>query len=198
MASENAFPQSWSRGGFLAYFLNREMTRRDIFVLPLGSGSRESIPIAQSEADEHSARFSPDGRWIAYVSNETGRLEVYVQPFPPNAGRWQVSVDGGDEPAWSADGRELFYLGLDGLLTTVSVTAAGPTFRVSSPKPLFRTGRPLGAPSNRYDVSPNGRRFLILSPAAPPPPPEPITVLVNWIEHSKQRTFSHPVRQNTP
>ena len=137
------------------------------------------------EADEGEARFSPDGRWIAYASNETGRSEVYVQAFPPTGGKWQVSLEGATEPTWARGGRELLYLGLDGMLNAVDALGDAESFRTGAVRPLFRAGPPATPGGSRYDVTADGERFLVQVPL--PLPPEPLMVLVNWLEALDQR-----------
>jgi len=136
---------------------------RDIFARRV-SGDTATIPLAASAAAELSPRLSPDGRWLAYVSSESGQREVYVSPFPnTSASRTQVSLNGGEEPLWAPDGRELFYQTLNSELTTARIEAAPPAIRVVSRTPLFSR-----APYNRdfaagtmYDVSADGRRFIM-------------------------------------
>jgi len=126
------------------------------------------------------ARISPDRRWIAYASLESGVDEVYVRPLSPTAqGKWQISVRGGIAPAWRMDGTELFYLGSDQTIMAVSVNA-GTGFEASPPKALFRmqpTGVP-GRPLDGFAVSRNGLRFLVNQPTSDIA--TPITVVVNW------------------
>jgi eukaryotic-like serine/threonine-protein kinase len=194
LANEVVSAESWSRGDFLAYFLNRTTTRRDLLVRRIAGGieNRDFTTIAASEADEHTARFSPDEAWIAYVSDETGRPEVYVQPFPPTSERWQISVNGAVEPNWGPAGDELIYLGLDGKLTAVAVDTTASIFRVTSSNTLFETLASNDPDNNRYDVAPDGKRFLIKVPV-PASPSEPIVVLVNWAEQLKaQATGTQP------
>jgi eukaryotic-like serine/threonine-protein kinase len=122
--------------------------------------------------------FSPDGRLLAYSSNESGRFEVHVQTFPPSDRKWQVSTAGGYEPRWRGDGREIYYLSEDRKLMAVSVDA-GPSFGV--PKPLFQTRVLPGVNAQRtsYVPSRDGRRFLVNTQTGDPPP-NPITVVLNW------------------
>jgi Tol biopolymer transport system component len=122
-SGDQNMPEDWSADGrFLAYRrLAQSKARNDVFVLPL-FGDRKPIPVADSEAEESISRFSPDGRWIAYASDETaGRTEVFVQAFPPTGAKWQISNGGGSEPNWSGDGRELFYLTPQGMLMSVEI-----------------------------------------------------------------------------
>jgi hypothetical protein len=115
--------------------------------------------------------------WVAYTSTESGRPEVYVQPFPATGAKWQVSTGGGDQPRWRRDGRELFYLAADRKLMAVSVDVPG-AFDADPPRPLFETTIPFGdlGISQAYDVSPDGQRFVIAG-FDPLSPPSPITVV---------------------
>src|SRR5207245_1634661 len=110
-------------------------SREDIWILPL-SGDRKPTPLLQGPYDESQGRVSPDGHWIAYTSNETGREEVYVQSFPEPGGKWQISTRGGSDATWNPNGHELFYISPDQQMMVMSVPA-GPTFEVSVPRPLF-------------------------------------------------------------
>ena len=165
---------------FLAYQIVGDASRQDIWVLPLG-GTREPIPLARTASMEVTPRFAPDSRWIAYVSDETGKSEVYVQPFPPTGGKWQVSTGGGTEPVWS--GHELFYIRPGGMLVAVDVRAAPgdggrpAAFTVGPPKALFQVGASATAQS-RYDVAPDRQRFLVRVSSRPAT--QPIAVVLNW------------------
>jgi Tol biopolymer transport system component len=136
--------------------------------------------VVQSGSIDVQARFSPDGRWIAYSSIESGPPEVYVRPLPPATGKWTISTEGGAQPMWRRDGRELFYVDLDGLLNSVPVET-GSTFRAGSPTALFRlslSGSIFWGNRNDYAVSPDGQRFLVAS--VDPADGAKINVIVNW------------------
>ena len=137
-------------------------------------------PLVANETSDVQARLSPDNRWIAYASNETGRWEVFVEPFPAPGPRWQVSADGGSQPVWRRDGSELFFLSPDRRLMAVGVTTSGDTFVKSPPQALFETRmRPTYAPYPvNYDVTADGQRFLIGS--VRPDTGPTISILVNW------------------
>src|SRR5262249_415037 len=129
--------------------------------------------------------FSPDGGWIAYQSNESGRFEIYVQPFPGPGGKWQLSTEGGSQPRWRRDGKELFYISPDNKLIAVPIrlSSAGKTVELGTPMPLFQT-RIVGEPgiilrTHQYAVSPDGQRFLI-NVNAEEASVGPITVILNW------------------
>ncbi len=176
---EGAGLSDWSRDGkFLAYQSLNSKTHYDIWILPL-SGDRKPVPFLQSEFNERSGQFSPDGRWMAYVSDESGRVEVYVQSFPPGGGKWQISTNGGAEPQWRRDGKELFYLAPDNKLMAVDIQS-GKGFEAGVPKSLLevRVGG-VAALRNHYTVSADGRRFLI-NAAPEDAPSSPITVVLNW------------------
>ncbi len=168
----------WSTDGkFILYQEYQPQTSADIWVLPL-SPNEKPYPFIQTEFEESQACFSPDGRWVAYVSNESGRSEVYVQTFPQSGGKWLISTGGGGQPRWRGDGKELFYLAPDKTLMSVDINAAS-TFETSAPKTLFPTQvNNYGAP-NRYVVTADGQRFLINSPAGEISQ-TPITVVLNW------------------
>ena len=146
-------------------------------------GDRKPFPVVQTNFDERDGQFSPDGKWIAYQSNESGRFEIYVQPFPGPGGKLQISTNGGAQVRWRRDGKELFYIALDDRLMAVPIRLAsnGQTVEPGSPIPLFAT-RVGGALQTifrqQYMVSPDGQRFLmntITEEAA-----SPITVILNW------------------
>jgi len=119
--------------------------------------------VASPEYAEYSPELSPDGRWLAYVSNETGRYEVLVTPFPDRRGQWQISADGGSQPRWSHSGRELFFLSDDGYMMAADI-AAGPGFRVAAKRRLFSTAMYVGLNfvNRNYDITSDDRRFLML------------------------------------
>jgi serine/threonine protein kinase len=166
----------WSRDGrFLIYFSTNAKGIEDIWSLPL-SGDRKPVPYQVSAFSTVEPKLSPDGRWLAYQSSESGRPEVYVQSFPTPAGKFQISTAGAYSPRWSRDGKEIFYLSIDRKMMAVDVKA-GAAFEPGTPKALFQTRALRFSP---YDVSPNGRRFLIASY-----PEEsagaPLTVVLNWM-----------------
>jgi hypothetical protein len=156
---------------------------QDLWVLPL-FGERRPEPFARTDFQESGGRFSPDGRWIAYTSNESGRFEVYVQSFPASGGKWQVSNGGGASPRWRRDGRELFYLSADGKLMAVEVDGSSDTFEADVPGPLFepRVGSISG--DSPYDVAADGRRFLV-KVLVEETAPAPVTVVLNWASDLK-------------
>ncbi len=180
---QNKFAVDWSPDGkFVLYESNDPEMNYDIWALPLGE-EHTPFTVVRTSSDERDAQFSPDGRWIAYQSNDSGRLEVYVKPFRGEAARWQLSKDGGAEVRWRGDGKELFYLALDGELMSVPLRFdlsdraidAGAPVRMFAP----RMSRGVQA-SNRqqYMVSDNGQRFLMNS-IVEDALRSPITVVLN-------------------
>jgi Tol biopolymer transport system component len=138
-------------------------------------------PLVEASWVMRGGRFSPDGRWVAYASNETGKMEVYVCPFPAGNGKWQVSTAGGQEPRWRQDGKEMFYLSPDGTMMAAPVTLGG-GFEAGSPVALFQTHRRQSISSQdifSYDVSSDGQRFLIAT-KVDEGNPAPLSVLLNW------------------
>jgi Tol biopolymer transport system component len=162
----------WSFDGkFLLYGRADPTSALDLWVLPL-SGDRKPFPFLQLKGNQDWGRFSPDGRWIAYTSNESGKNEIYVLPFPGLGERWQVTTGGGLSPIWRRDGKELFYLS-GGNAVAVEVKPGSP-FQTGAPKPLFPW--PWHHPC---DVSADGQRFLTVIPDKEARP-VPITLIQNW------------------
>jgi len=182
-------PTSWSPDGrFLLYF--NPVPPSHLWVLALGSAAtdRKPVLVEHSEFNQAVGRFSPDGRWIAYSSDESGKDQIYVRPFDaaamgssssggtPLTGKWMVSKDGGSAALWRHDGKELFYMGADGNLTAVDVSTSG-VFQAGVPKALFKV--PAGVIF--FDVSADGKRFLVAAPSATSTSPAPkFTVVLNW------------------
>jgi eukaryotic-like serine/threonine-protein kinase len=187
-SEEDIHPTSWSRDGrFLLYSTTDSKNNGDLWVLPLERG-KKPISFLRTEFDEGDGYFSPDGHWVAYYSNESGRYEIYVRPFsadPSGAAsgvglKWPISTGGGVLPRWRADGRELYYVALDGKLMAVAVTT-GKGFQAGVPKPLFQTPvahREFGV-VDWMDVAPDGKRFLFKTPAEQTEQP-PFIVVQNW------------------
>jgi dipeptidyl aminopeptidase/acylaminoacyl peptidase len=150
------------------------------FVLPL-DGERTPVRLPPGVTNP---KVSPDGRWLAYYSNESGRLEIYVQSFPAllagrSAGKWLISMAGGWQPEWGRDSREIFYVGLDGTLMAASVTASGPAFETTPPKPLFSVRLDPAARRAHYQPAANGQRFLVAQ-LLEQETANRLTVVVNW------------------
>ena len=167
----------WSRDGrYIAYSL-RTKESWDILMLPT-FGDRKPIPVLRTPFTENWPTFSPDGRFIVYQSNESGRTEIYVQTFPDPSGKWQVSTAGGIDPSWRADGKEIFYRAPDQNLMAVDVQM-GETFQAGIPRPLFPARVPPGANRNRYAATADGQRFLFVAPLGRESM-TPTTVVLNW------------------
>lgn len=169
-----------SRDGRYA-LLERAGASVDLWIVDLGTGGRPERYLS-SPANETQAQISPDGRWVAYTANESGRDEVYLQSFPVPGRKRQVSNQGGVMPRWRQDGRELFYLAADQVLTAVSIDGDS-SIDLGPPQPLFRTklivqGSEATTLPTTYAVSPDGQRFLLRAPPDDPPPA--ITVVLNW------------------
>ena len=179
------FPSSWSQSG-LAYL--EQNPRSAIWVLPMQPNAK-GVPFLRGTAAFRHPEFSTDGKWIAYTSNETGRNEVYVQAYPGPGGEERISIDGGQEPAWRKD--ELFYIktvapGTHRIMAVHVETS--PTFKAGTPRVLFEEQFFNGSPTRGYDVSPDGQRFMFISPVGEPRKPvTEINVVLNWFEEVKRR-----------
>ncbi len=172
-------------GQFLSFIEITPTSGYDIWVLRLSD--RKAEPFLRTPYNESSPRFSPDGHWLAYVSDESGRFEVYVQPFPGPGGKHQISTEGGAEPTWNPKGRELFYRVGDKMMAVDIATQ--PAFSAGKPKVLFE-GHYLPTPLTfpNYDVSSDGQRFLMLkSSEGGEGAPTQISVVLNWFEELKRR-----------
>jgi serine/threonine protein kinase len=164
-SNANKNPTDWSPDARYLVFDERNPsghTKTDIGVLPL-FGDRKPSMLAATEADERDARFSPNGRWVAYTSDETGRREVYVTSFPQVGNLRQVSIAGGENPCWRRDGKEIFYLTPDRQLMVAEVNGEGSTFQVGPVRPLFSTRASIEVLAAPYAVSPDGQAFVVNS-----------------------------------
>jgi Tol biopolymer transport system component len=174
--TENKNAYDWSSDGrFILYASQNAKTARDLWALPL-DGDRQPLVVANTAFEERSGRFSPDGRWVAYQSNESGRNEILVRPFPGPGGYVQVSTTGGTDPEWRADGLEIFYIGPGERLMAVPVemNARAKTLTMGTPSVLC----PL-RPGSYYAPSRDGQRFLV-NTSLEDNPTAPITVVLNW------------------
>lgn len=170
---------SWSPvARVLAYTEYDLETGEDIWLLPL-DGDRELRPLLQTHSNESDATFSPDGRWLAYVSDESGRDEVYVQTYPESGVKWQISREGGLSPQWAKDGTELFYRTGERMMAVE--VEIDPTFRVGVPRPLFE-GRfqYINVVRTNYDVAADGR-FLMIRPVEESESTS-LNVVLHWFE----------------
>lgn len=168
------FVESWSPDG---RYLVSSVLRSGMWLVPLDGSAEPRLIRADGTALTWHAEFSPDGRWLAYMSTASGTTEVYVEPFPLTGDRWQVSTKGGAEPHWLGDSRELLYLDADGVV--MSVTLEGSGWKPSAPQPLFRVAVPDIAGATDYAVSPDGRHLVVNSLVADPLVP-PLDVVLNW------------------
>jgi eukaryotic-like serine/threonine-protein kinase len=186
-ANDFKVSNDWSRDGrFLLYTVQDPKTNSDLWVAPLTADAQLSGPptaFANTEFNEQQGQFSPDSRWIAYVSDESGRPEIHVQAFPVPAGggsKTLISRDGGTQPRWRRDGKELFYISLDGKMMAVDVSSEQ-AFKTSVPKALFQVpiyGNDSAPSLFRWDTTADGKRFLVDTVESSP---EPLTMVLNWM-----------------
>jgi Tol biopolymer transport system component len=172
-------PNSWSPDGrYIAYivFQGAPGSKADLWLLSLAD--RKTLPILQSPFDEVQAVFSPDGRWLAYASNESGRFEIYVQPFPGPGGKWQISTSGGIQPRWARGGKELFFVAPGGKIMSVEIQTST-IVEAGTPRVLFSASLK-NAPGPPYDVSSDGQRILLNRPIEEASSSPPITLIQNW------------------
>jgi predicted Ser/Thr protein kinase len=176
----NKYPTDWSRDGrFLLYEAGSPETGQDLWVLHTDAGANvtASEPYLRTQWNEGQGRFSPDGLWVAYTSNEGGRTEVYVQSFPAGRGKWQVSTGGGWQPVWRSDGRELYFVSSDRYMMAASVKP-GPVFSAGEPKPLFPVTGGFDGAGMQYAIDAAGKTFYVITPESSKP--DTITVVLNW------------------
>jgi Tol biopolymer transport system component len=209
-SKEPKSPWDWSRDGrFIVYAVRSNISSDDIWVLPM-TGDKKPFPLLQSQFFKRQAQISPDERWLAYTSVESGRPEVYVVPFTPAAkpdakpvaGKWTVSTAGGTQPRWRGDGKELFYVAGDGKLMAVEIKATAAAFDHGAPQALFDLrseilsrsgGTPLVADrgsssttATGYVPAPDGKRFLVVTTPGATAETPPLTVVVNWLASVKK------------
>ncbi len=172
-------PGSWSPDGRTFVFAEQHPTSpRDVLMVPM-AGDRKPVPVLNGPYNEWQPSISPDGRWLAYVSDESGRNEVYVQGYP-TGGKWLVSTGGGIEPVWARNGRELFYR--DGANVMVVAVASGATFSAKKPEALFADQFERNTDSANYDVSPDGQRFVMVQEDVATARPTHLNIIQNWFE----------------
>jgi serine/threonine protein kinase len=193
-------PMSWSGDGkYILYWVMDPTTHDDVWAVSL-TGERKAFSVLKSTFSEGHPQISPNGKWIAYASTEKGRSEVYIQSFPPGAGKWQVSVNGGQYPRWRPDGKELFFMGAfaSGKFMASSIRVSGSSVEASQPVFLFDSlylNSNLSGHRgqwNPFAVSRDGNHFIIPRPEldarAAVVPPIPITVVLNWASELKKQT----------
>ncbi len=188
-AERTEYPYSFSPDGRLllvgVFNYADPSTGWDIFLFPL-TGEREPRPFLQTKFYEGGARFSPDGRWVAYQSNESGRVEVFVRSFPGPGPKWQISTEGGGFPRWARSGRELFFQNEDKMMAVDVETK--PTFRAGRPRTLFEVHFLGGETTyDSYDVAPDGKRFIMIKEDPAESGPAHVNVVLNWFEEVKRR-----------
>jgi len=178
-ATDDLNPNSWSLDGAqLLCTLQPATGGTQLVLLPTSGGNM--TPFLTTKTSETNGQISPDGKWVAYASNESGDWEIYVTTFPTAAGKWQVSQSGGSEPRWRGDGKEIFYIGAGGTLTAVPVSTTG-TFASGNPAPLFHTQLRAQVSSTdqfTYDATKDGQRFLV-NRYAKPPQVAPLRIILN-------------------
>ncbi len=185
----NKVPTSWSHDGkFLLFFRVDRKTLQDIWVLPVGAPSASGalpkpFPWLATPFRQLHAKFSPDGHWVAYASNESGQFEIYAAPFPEQGQRRRISNGGGSYPRWRADGKEIFYRGLNGTLMAAEVSSKGGNLEVGAVRSI---GIQFTAPDYQYDVSADGQRFLVATPREQRSP-TPLTLVQNWTALLKRK-----------
>jgi Tol biopolymer transport system component len=188
-SSARYFLHHWSRDGRVALY---SPDPNSLWAVPV-SGDGPPHPVVESAGTVNQGRFSPDGRWVAYNGDETGRMEVFVVPFPPTGERWQVSTAGGGQPLWRGDGRELFYLDPYGALMSVKVDLSR-TFSAGTPRVLFRTGLTnLYFGIEDYGVTADGQRFLFRMPVENYRPPQ-LKLVLDWTALIRKGTSGEPAR----
>ena len=173
-SAERKWPEDWSSDG--RYIVSVSVTHRQLEILPM-FGDRKPFVFLDTPSFKDEPQFSPDVRWMAYLSDESGRYEVYVERFPQGGDRVRVSSEGGGQPKWRRDGNELFYLGLDGTLMSVEMRDGQPA---GLPSSVFRTRINVQPLIHQYAVTPDGSRFLMIVPPADATTVSPFTVVVNW------------------
>jgi Tol biopolymer transport system component len=165
----------WSPDGkHLLFNINNQLIAK----MPL-EGNRKPEPVLKAAFVQQHAQLSPDGRWLAYVSHETGRREVFVQNFPPSGGKWQISNNGGSQPAWRGDGKEIYFLEGQQKFKAAAVKAAGSSLEVGAPQDLFEVPLDVFGRRNHYVATPDGQRFLFVT-TPKSVDTTPFVVVQNW------------------
>ncbi len=177
-------PTSYSPdGNMLAFYQSNPDGYTDIWILPLDTEHKPRL-FLQDQFTKWGANFSPDGKWIAYTSDESGQYEVYVRPYPGLSGKYPISIAGGEEPVWSPNGQELIYR--NGQRWMVVPISLNPKFSAGRPRILFE-GDYVNTPGPSFDISPDGQRFLMLRPSGETSPDLHLNVVLGWFEELKER-----------
>jgi serine/threonine-protein kinase len=177
---------SISADGKRAFYIEQSANGQDVWSVPL-TGERKPTPFLQTPFNEAVAQISPDGHWVAYVSNESGQAEIYVRPFPPASAKWQISTEGGIQPLWARDGKELFYR--NGNKTIAVDIASEPTFRAGTPRVLFEGEfEPRPGLGTNFDATPDGQRFLMIKNGGDTASEQKQLIFIeNWFEELKRK-----------
>jgi Tol biopolymer transport system component len=182
-----SFPMHWSSNGRVFIYQAKDPTTSlDLWALSLGDGSRTRL--VQSPFNDADGSLSPDMRWLLYMSEESGQPEVYVQRFPTAARKWRLSSNGGVQPSWRHDGREVVFLTLDGTMMAASIEEKNTLLEISRPKRLFQMAIDAGRVAHQYRMTTDGQRFVVAVPVEPTGTAPPITVVVNWLSGLKQKS----------
>lgn len=186
-STEGKLPSGWSSDGKILVFTTRagQKTKDDLWTLTISTG-KSPIPFLQTEFNEAGGILSPDGKWIAYQSDETGKNQVYVRPYPGPGGKWQISTSGGTRPHWRGDGKEIYYLSDENNLIAAEVKASGSAFAVAEVHMLFPANLFINIDGNAYDVTSDGRRFLVITMVEEVTSP-PVMLISNWDSESKNK-----------
>jgi Tol biopolymer transport system component len=182
--------EDWSHDGrWVLYRMQSPQTKADLWALPMTSDGRATgkpQPYLQGVGNQWFARFSPDAKWVAYSSDESGRYEVYAQTFPLSGKRVQISTAGGSNPVWNQNGTELYYVSADGQMMVVNLKVRVDAIEASTPRALFRLSRnfPVGG-TTPYDATPDGQRFLEIDDTEDLP--QQLNVIINWTALLKKK-----------
>ena len=176
-SSNPEYVEDWSADGKFLIYATWAPTPNDFWAV--GLADRKPFPVLQSPYRKDEPHFSPDGKWIAYASEESGKWEVYAVSFPKADQKRQISNSGGSQPRWRRDGKELFYLAADGKLMVVDVTTSASNIQSGIPRVLFDTRLSMSPTMDQYAVTADGQRFLLLKTVGGEAS-EPLTVVVNW------------------
>lgn len=180
---ESEYPEDWSRDGRYISYVSGGVSFGTLNLVPL-FGDRKPFSVVRSPFQKDEPHFSPDGKWLAYDSSESGIYQIYLVSLPTADQKLQVSTNGGAQPHWRRDGKELYYLTLDGKMMAVDIsTGAKP--ESSIPRVLFDTGLAVSPTTDQYAVTSDGQRFLLLRPLLGATP-TPITVVLNWVIPTKK------------
>ena len=181
-SSNSKFPSSFSSDGRLLLYAELDpKTKSDLWILPM-EGERKPIPLLRTPFSESAGAFSPDGKWFAYTSDESGRDEIYIQPYPPSGAKVQVSKDGGYRPKWRRDGKEIYWLAEGGALWVAEVSA-GAQLQTGVARRLFESH--VQNTADYFAVTGDGKRFLIPKPVAVDTV-RPVTLIQNWLAGAKR------------